>query len=264
MVERRRALGRIPMGSAIRLALVGMTLVFAVIAAVAIGNLYESRQTYEDQLGQAYALEASSARLLAAGVVEEVALRQRGRNAAALRRGAAAAFDGEAAHALDLARSDRRSVRLVRSLARAQHRARRLAGRGGGRRVRAAIAAARRASADLAARQAGRRRAARDEAGDDSRAALITAAVAGGLALLAVLLVVGGLIGSIRRPLDDLVRATRRLAGGALGERVEPAGPQELSALGESFNSMAEGLSSAQARIEAEREKLAVTIESLG
>src|SRR3954447_18742741 len=150
MVERRRALGRIPMGSAIRLALVGMTLVFAVIAAVAIGNLYESRQTYEDQLGRAYALEASSARLLAAGVVEEVAMRQRGRNAAALRRGAATAFAGEAAHALGLARSDPRSVRLLRRLVRAQRRARRLAATGGRRRLQRAIAAARRASADLA------------------------------------------------------------------------------------------------------------------
>src|SRR3954469_23513715 len=130
MVERRRALGRIPMGSAIRLALIGMTLVFAVIAAVAIGNLYESRQTYEDQLGRAYALEASSARLLAAGVVEEVALRQRGRNAARLRRGAASAFDGEARRPLARARSDPRSARLVRRLTTAQHRARRAAARG--------------------------------------------------------------------------------------------------------------------------------------
>src|SRR4051812_19472369 len=157
MVERRRALGRIPMGSAIRLALVGMTLVFAVIAAVAIGNLYESRQTYEDQLGRAYALEASSARLLAAGVVEEVALRQRGRNAAALRRGAAKAFNGEAAHALALARSDPRSVRLVRRLVRAQRRARRAAARGGPGRLRRALASARRASGDLAARPTVRR-----------------------------------------------------------------------------------------------------------
>src|SRR4051812_25930494 len=184
MVERRRALGRIPMGSAIRLALVGMTLVFAVIAAVAIGNLYESRQTYEDQLGRAYALEASSARLLAAGVVEEVALRQRGRNAAALRRGAASAFDGEARRALALARSDPRRVRLFRRVVGPRRRARRAAAGGPRRRLQRAIASSRRASAALAGRQTARRRAARDKAGDDSRAALITAAVAGGLALL--------------------------------------------------------------------------------
>jgi signal transduction histidine kinase/ActR/RegA family two-component response regulator len=254
------------MGRALLLALAGLTVVFAAIAAIAIGNLYESRQTYEDQLARAYALEASSARLLAASVVEEVALSARGPNAAALRRRAAGAFDSEVVRARRLASSDRDSRRLVAVLARAQRRARRLAagGRAGRGRLQGAVSAVRLASADLSSRQAVRRSAARDRAGDDSRAALITAGVAGGLALLAVLLVVGGLIGSIRRPLDDLVRATRRLAEGALGERVKPRGPQELSDLGESFNAMAEGLSSAQARIEAEREKLAVTIESLG
>src|SRR3954467_12211071 len=116
MVERRPGLGRIPMGGAIRLALVGMTLVFAVIAAVAIGNLYDARQTYEDQLAKAYALEASSARMLAAGGVGEVALRQRGRNAVRLRRRSASAFDAEAAHARGLAASDGQSRRLVRVL----------------------------------------------------------------------------------------------------------------------------------------------------
>jgi signal transduction histidine kinase/CheY-like chemotaxis protein/HAMP domain-containing protein len=164
-----------------------------------------------------------------------------------------------------LAASDPKSERIVRVLATEQRRARRLSAPGpAGRRLRNALASARQASADLTARQAGRRRAARDQAADDSRAALITAGVAGGLALLAVLLVVGGLIGSIRRPLEDLVRATRRLAEGKLDDRVQPGGPHELTELGESFNAMAEGLSSAQARIEAEREKLAVTIESLG
>jgi signal transduction histidine kinase/DNA-binding NarL/FixJ family response regulator len=254
------------MGRAIRLALVGLTLAFAAIAAISIGNLYSARQTYEDELARAYALEASSARMLAAGVVEEVALRQRGPNASELRRQSAEAFDAEAAHALELARADRESRRLVRVLTAAQRRTRRLAAgrRVDRRRLEDAVAAARQASADLTARQTERRSAARDKATDDSRAALITAGIAGGLALLVALLVIGGLIGSIRTPLEDLVRATRRLAEGGLGERVSPGGPQELSDLGESFNAMAEGLSTAQSRIEEERAKLAVTIESLG
>jgi signal transduction histidine kinase/CheY-like chemotaxis protein len=68
----------------------------------------------------------------------------------------------------------------------------------------------------------------------------------------------------MRRPLDELVRATGALAGGALNRRVKPAGPRELQELGTSFNAMADDLETAQGRIDAERRRLAITIESLG
>ena len=58
--------------------------------------------------------------------------------------------------------------------------------------------------------------------------------------------------------------ATGSLARGELEQRVDPAGPQELRDLGGAFNAMAERLGAAQRRIEEERLKLAVTIESLG
>jgi signal transduction histidine kinase/CheY-like chemotaxis protein len=45
---------------------------------------------------------------------------------------------------------------------------------------------------------------------------------------------------------------------------VQPAGPRELQDLGLAFNSMGEDLASAQGRIEEQRRRLAVTIESLG
>ena len=84
------------------------------------------------------------------------------------------------------------------------------------------------------------------------------AALAGALALIAAL------VHSMRRPLDALVDATKGLAAGQLERRVRPEGPRELRDLGEAFNAMGEDLSSAQARIEEERHRLAVTIESLG
>ena len=90
------------------------------------------------------------------------------------------------------------------------------------------------------------------------------AAVAGGLALLGALALIAALISSIRRPLESLVTATQRLAAGDLTERVEPDGPLELRELDAAFNTMADRLQGAQKRIEAEREKLEVTIESLG
>jgi signal transduction histidine kinase/CheY-like chemotaxis protein len=69
---------------------------------------------------------------------------------------------------------------------------------------------------------------------------------------------------AMRGPLDALVEATRRLAAGELGRRVAPSGPRELRQLGAAFNAMGEDLTTAQRRIEDERRRLAVTIESLG
>ena len=88
--------------------------------------------------------------------------------------------------------------------------------------------------------------------------------MAGALALLGAVTLIAALISSIRRPLDDLVTATQRLAAGDLTERVEPSGPLELQELDSAFNTMAEQLEGAQSRIEAERMKLVTTIESLG
>jgi signal transduction histidine kinase/CheY-like chemotaxis protein len=258
----------LPLGRTIRVALLGLTLLLALIAAVGIGNLYSARQDYEDELARAYELESSSSALLAASVIEEAALRRRGRDAADARSRAVDAFDDEAARALELAREDDESERLVRARIAAQERIRDLAQRPRGRsrelEVAGAIFSAREVGRDLGGRQRGRRGEARDRAGERSRRAIFMVAAAGGLALLGALALVAGLIGSIRRPLDQLVDATGRLASGELEQRVDPSGPQELRNLGGAFNAMAERLGTAHRRIEDERLKLAVTIESLG
>src|SRR5581483_3699209 len=118
--------------------------------------------------------------------------------------------------------------------------------------------------AQLQARQSQRQKTAREKARSDSRRAIILVAVAGLLALLAAVALITALVSSMRRPLDELVKATGALAGGALDRRVKPAGPRELQELGSSFNAMADDLETAQGRIDAERRRLAVTIESLG
>ncbi|MFL5869432.1 MAG: ATP-binding protein, partial [Thermoleophilaceae bacterium] len=257
--------GRLSLGKTLRLLLLGLTVLLGTIAAIAIGDLYQARQDYEDQLARAYDVQVASSRLLAAGVVEEAALGTNGTGAAALRRRAADSFDTAALSALQLARSDPESERLVRQRIALERRARRLARRRGtARRLALTVDAARSNDGRLTARQEERRHRARDKARDDSRNAVILAAIAGGLALIGALGLIGGLIGSIRRPLEDLVAATRRLAEGKLDERVQPAGPEELSDLGSAFNAMAEQLDTASARIEAERRKLSTTIESLG
>ncbi len=93
---------------------------------------------------------------------------------------------------------------------------------------------------------------------------MITAVVAGAGALIGAVLLIGLLVASMRRPLDELVGATGKIAGGDLDSRVEPSGPRELRDLAESFNTMAAELDSAQHRLLEERQRLAVTIESLG
>ena len=263
------ALRRLPLAPTLTLALVGLTLVLALIAALGIGNLYSARQDYEDALARSYELQSAGSRLLAAGVIEETTFRATGRAVAPARRRARTVFDEQAAEALTLARGDAQSVRLVRERITAQRRARRLA-RGGRRPASAeralgeAIFVARELDDDLVARQRSRRAGARETARDRTRTALATALAAGALALLGAVTLIAALIASIRRPLDELVTATQKLAAGDLTERVEPSGPLELRELDSAFNAMAEQLEGAQSHIEAERSKLSTTIESLG
>ncbi|MFN8215412.1 MAG: HAMP domain-containing sensor histidine kinase [Solirubrobacterales bacterium] len=92
----------------------------------------------------------------------------------------------------------------------------------------------------------------RDEISGDTRdtAILVAAGLIAGLT--GALLLFSGLIASLRRPLEALVEAARRLAAGDLSARVEVGGLSETATLGGAFNEMADQLQ-AQAR---EREQL--------
>jgi nitrogen fixation/metabolism regulation signal transduction histidine kinase len=87
--------------------------------------------------------------------------------------------------------------------------------------------------------------------------------IAGLLALTGALALILALVRGMSRPLDELVHATRGLAIGELERRVKPSGPRELQELGAAFNVMGEDLTGARRRIEDERRRLAVTIDSL-
>jgi signal transduction histidine kinase len=60
--------------------------------------------------------------------------------------------------------------------------------------------------------------------------------------LTGALLLFSGLISSMRRPLEELVSAAERLAGGDLSARVEVGGLSETATLGAAFNEMASQL----------------------
>ena len=212
---------KVSIGRAVRVGLLGVTLLLGVISAFAVAGIFDTRQDYEDQLADSYELQVSAGRLLTAGVLESAVL----------------------------ARSDVRAER-----------ARQLAPDPLG----SALLTARELSRDLSARQRERRAEARDDV-DDETQRLVLIAVATGLgALLGAMALIALLVASMRRPLEDLVGATGKLAEGELETRVEPSGPRELRDLAVSFNTMAGELDTAQRRLAEERQKLAVTIESLG
>jgi signal transduction histidine kinase/CheY-like chemotaxis protein len=257
---------RLSIARSLRLALVAMTLALALVAALGIASLYNARQRYENRLIEASSLATAGANLAGAGIAEEEVLRDaRGPTAAAARRQVAAAFAATAATATALARSDPPSARLVAQQIAAENQARALATRGQlSTAISGPMARARSLATQLQARQAVRQAEARRQARADSRRAVLLVVVAGVLALGGALALVTVVVGAMRRPLDDLVQATHSLAEGKLERRVEPSGPRELQDLAGAFNAMGQDLATAQRRIEEERRRLAVTIESLG
>ena len=82
----------------------------------------------------------------------------------------------------------------------------------------------------------------RDDISSQTRdtALLVGAGLIAGLTGAALLF--SGLISSMRRPLEDLVEASERLAGGDLDVRVKVGGLTETASLGRAFNEMAEEL----------------------
>ena len=253
----------------LRVALLGLTILLAVIGALGLAALYDARQEYEDTLGAASALEVSSANLLAATVALEANLASdRSRAAARAVQLAARAVAGRGGEVRRLAVQDGPSRALAANIAPALRDARLLAERptidATRARARRELRAVRRAVAALSVRQQTRREEAHDRVSSRSRTATVAIGVSAGLALLGVLAFLTLLIRTMHRPLDELVKATRRMAAGDLSVRVEAAGPTELEALGQAFNTMGRDLAEASARVETQRQRLTTTMESLG
>jgi two-component system phosphate regulon sensor histidine kinase PhoR len=259
---------RLSIARSLRLALIGLTMLLAAVAAVGVARLYDARQRYEDTLVRSSRLATATANVTAAAIYEEETLREaRGRSAGDLRAQARSSFRAAAGTAEALASDDPASERLLASQVAAERRARALVAMHRLDLATAAdgpLAAVRAVAARLQSRQLTRQVAARKRATDESRRALVIVLAAGILSLIGAVALVTVLVGAMRRPLADLVGATRELAAGDLERRVEPNGPRELRDLGAAFNAMGDDLAAARRRIETERRRLAVTIESLG
>ncbi len=221
---------RLSIGRAVLAGLFGVTLVLGAVSAFAVAGIFDARQDYEDKLADSYELQVSAGRLLTAGVLETAVLQRSGVRAERARELAGEAFAEEARTAQRLAASDPESAEIVRRRIAAQERARRAVRSGRAPNqpdpLGSALLTARQLSRDLSARQAERRDEARDEVDDDTRRSVITAGVAGAGALIGAMLLIGLLVASMRRPLDQLVEATGKIAEGDLDSRVEPYGPR--------------------------------------
>ncbi len=241
-------MARLSIARSLRLALVCLTIALAVVAALGIASLYRARQRYEDTLVRSSSLATAAANLQTAAIAEQEVLREvHGPGAGSARAQAAAAYRAAAATATSLARGDTASERLLRAELAAGP------GLGAG-----GFAAA------LESRQRARQASARTGARSETRTAVLLIALGGALAVIAALVLITLLVRSLQRPLDELVDATGALAAGDLNRRVEPSGPRELRELGTVFNAMGDDLLGAQRRVEQERHRLEVTIESLG
>jgi signal transduction histidine kinase/DNA-binding NarL/FixJ family response regulator len=259
---------RLSIARSLRLALTGLTLILVAVATGAVASLYRSRQHYEAALVQTSNVATAAANLANAATTQAEVLRDAsgpaGRRA---RVQVTRTYDRAAATARSLARADPVSQNLIAQEVHEQAVVRRLVTSG---RLSAAPvlgrALARQSSlaGRIQSRQRTLERQAAATAQNSSQRAIDVLVAAGIVALLAALALIASLVRSMRGPLDELVEATRELADGELARRVKPAGPRELRALAASFNDMAEALRTAQSRIESERHRLAVIIESLG
>ncbi len=253
----------------LRVALLGLTILLAVIGGLGIAALIDARQRYEDRLIDASALEVASANLLTSAVALEANLASpRSRATARLVAGAATSLTTSGNEVLRRAADHPPSRALATRISPALRDARALAVHPTVARTRARAArdvrAVRDSVAALATAQQKRRDDARAQATSRSQTATIAIAVSVGLALAGVLAFITLIIRTMHRPLDELVKATRRMAAGDLTVRVDASGPTELEALGDAFNTMGHDLAEASARVETQRQRLTTTMESLG
>ena len=255
---------------------IGFAITFALLAGmtvVGVGRLFQLRQDFEDATSRSFQREVAGEHLRQAFLIEQAALRgadtalstAQDRFAAAQRTSRRAAVD-----ARRLSAGDPGATALLNARQRRE--------RVWERRIAAPVLAGRApplarqtrlaqnvitAGDRLIAREGRRRTELRDDVASDTRqtALLVGAGLISGL--IAAVLLFGGLIASMRRPLERLVDAAGRLAGGDLRARVEVGGPAETAKLGTAFNEMADKLQGAYDRVEVSRRRLAVTLESL-
>jgi signal transduction histidine kinase/HAMP domain-containing protein len=255
---------------------IGFAITFALLAGVTVigvGRLFQLRQDFEDDTTRSFQLELAGEHLREAFLVEQSALRGAAadpRDARSRYRSAVQTSGRAAADAAALVDEGSPADELLADRIAAERRWRRLIA-GPVLAARAPPPARQRSLAQqvvasgnaLIANENRQRQVLRDEVSDDTRKTALLVGVGLISGLIAAVLLFSGLIASMRRPLERLVDASGKLAGGDLKTRVEVGGPAETATLGLAFNEMADELQGAYRSLEDSRRQLAVTLESL-
>jgi signal transduction histidine kinase/HAMP domain-containing protein len=254
---------------------IGFAITFALLAGVTVigvGRLFQLRQDFEDDTTRSFQLEVAGEHLRQSFLVEQTTLRNALSAPAAAReryRDARRNADAAAADARRIA-SETGSTVLLRARLAAERRWRQriatplLRGRAPPVALQSSLAERVIDSGDrLIAAEGKRRQTLRSEVSDDTRVTALLVGVGLISGLIAAVLLFSGLIASMRRPLEQLVDAAGKLAGGDLKARVRVGGPMETAKLGTAFNEMADELQSAYRRVDESRQRLAITLESL-
>jgi PAS domain S-box-containing protein len=255
---------------------IGFAITFALLAGVTVigvGRLFQLRQDFEDATTQSFQLEIAGEHQRQAFLLEQTAVRDA---AAGLPRSEARYRDAvrtantATADAATLAAGDATAERLLRRRVAAERRWRSaiaepiLGGRAPPPRRQTRLAQRVIDTGDaLIAQESAQRERLRDNVAEDTRETAILVAVGLVSGLIAAVLLFSGLISSMRRPLERLVDAAGKLAGGDLRARVAVGGPTETATLGTAFNEMADELQFAYRRVEESRRRLEITLESL-
>lgn len=255
---------------------IGFALTFALLAAVAIigvGRIFGLRHDYEDATTRSFSLQVATERMQEAFASEQGAVGAIGADRLAARAAlVSAGRDASRARvaATGLARGLEPAEGLLHSRVAAEARWQTgvahaiLGGNTPSAALQTRLATRVTKTGDALITEETRRRAhLEQQVTDDTRSTSLL--VAAGLisGLIAAVLLFSGLIRSMRKPLEQLVGAAGKLAGGDLRARVSVGGPAETATLGSAFNEMADELQSAYRRVEESRQRLAVTMESL-
>ncbi len=255
---------------------IGFALTFALLIAVAIiaiGRLFSLRHDYEDQTTRSFSLQIAVERMHQAFTAQGAAVATTTTNPVAARAGFVRA-GGDGAQAERNARVlatglEPASTLLDRRIA-AEDRWRAvvaepiLAGDAPPAVVQKRLGDEVTRTGDaLVDEEVARRAELSDDVSHNTRDTLVLGAGILLFGLLAAVLLFRGLIASMRRPLEQLVGAAGKLAGGDLRARVAVGGPAETAQLGAAFNEMADELQGAYRTVEESRQRLAVTMESL-
>ncbi|MEK6276461.1 MAG: ATP-binding protein [Actinomycetota bacterium] len=255
---------------------IGFAITFALLAGVTVigvGRLFQLRQDFEDDTNRSFQFELAGEHLRQGFLNEQARLddvADRDPGARARYRLAVRGTDAAAVDARRLLDNDSEAEQLLNTRVAAEGRWRTrvadpvLRGRAPppARQRRLAQAVVSSGNA-LIANESRQRQVLRDQVSDDTRKTALLVGVGLISGLIAAVLLFSGLIASMRRPLERLVDASGRLAGGDLKTRVEVGGPAETATLGLAFNEMADELQGAYRSLEDSRRQLAVTLESL-